>query len=60
MLKTKKMGAAGALVCFLNLAGCGQTGPLYLPPKTAHMTPSPVASVSTSTSTPIIAHLGVS
>ncbi|MDH4479195.1 MAG: lipoprotein [Rhodoferax sp.] len=58
MLKTKKTRATAyvALACLLNLAGCGQTGPLYLPPKMA-LTPTALPSAST---LPIIAHVGVS
>jgi len=35
MLKIKKIGAGIALASLLNLAGCGQAGPLYLPAKTS-------------------------
>jgi len=58
MLKTKKtrVSASLALVCWLNLAGCGQTGPLYLPPKLALSVPAPLAVPSL----PIIAYVGVS
>jgi predicted small lipoprotein YifL len=35
MLKIKKIGAGIALASMLNLAGCGQAGPLYLPAKTS-------------------------
>jgi hypothetical protein len=58
MLKTKKTGVSAslALVYLLNLAGCGQSGPLYLPPKVALAVPAPLAVPSM----PIIAHVGVS
>jgi predicted small lipoprotein YifL len=57
MLKTKNIRASAciALVGVLNLAGCGQTGPLYLPPKMAQTT-APAASAAL----PIIAQTRVS
>jgi predicted small lipoprotein YifL len=57
MLKTKNIraGVCVALAGVLNLAGCGQTGPLYLPPKVAQ-TVAPAAA----TALPIIAQTRVS
>jgi predicted small lipoprotein YifL len=57
MLKTKNIraGACIAVAGVLNLAGCGQTGPLYLPPKVAQ-TAAPAASAAL----PIIAQTRVS
>jgi predicted small lipoprotein YifL len=57
MLKTKNIRASVcvALAGVLNLAGCGQTGPLYLPPKMAQ-----AASPATAAALPIIAQTRVS
>jgi predicted small lipoprotein YifL len=57
MLKTKNIraGACIAVAGVLNLAGCGQTGPLYLPPKMAQAALSAAA-----TALPIIAQTRVS
>jgi hypothetical protein len=45
MLKIKKLrlGTGIVLTGLLNLAGCGQTGPLYLPSKLAQVAPPVVA-----------------
>jgi predicted small lipoprotein YifL len=61
MLKTKNIraGVCIALVGVLNLAGCGQTGPLYLPPKVAQA-PSPAATAAIAAALPIIAQTRVS
>jgi predicted small lipoprotein YifL len=52
MLKTKNIRACAgiALAGLLNLAGCGQTGPLYLPPKLTQ-----VAAPTVAAALPIIA-----
>jgi predicted small lipoprotein YifL len=53
MLKTKnrRLGMGIALAGVLNLAGCGQTGPLYLPPKVAQASAPAVAFVLPTTAT---------
>ncbi|MFM6993335.1 MAG: LPS translocon maturation chaperone LptM [Rhodoferax sp.] len=53
MLKIKKIGAivCVALVTLLQLTGCGQTGPLYLPGKAA------LSNVSTSAHAPAASHV---
>jgi predicted small lipoprotein YifL len=58
MLKTKNIRAIACLTLLggLNLAGCGQTGPLYMPPKVAQ----PVAPAVAVAHLPIIAPVRVS
>jgi len=61
MLKTKNIRASVcvALAGVLNLAGCGQTGPLYLPPKMAQAAAS-LPAPTTAAALPIIAQTRVS
>jgi predicted small lipoprotein YifL len=61
MLKTKNIRASVcvALAGVLNLAGCGQTGPLYLPPKMAQAA-APSTTPAIAAALPIIAQTRVS
>jgi predicted small lipoprotein YifL len=54
IIKKFRLGASIVLAGLLNLAGCGQTGPLYLPPKLTQ-----VATPAVAAALPIIAQTRV-